>query len=324
MVPYASFTPLLWDHNSRLLIADALEDEDLFDVTNIQIDQWKERYLTGLSFVHPNDRSADSRPQSLPTLLYLRANLLRGLVVTSYFLSCSRLIGKKQMAQSGAEIACDTIAVLWDLHKTTDIYHKQHPFFQHFLASSVALLFLVIMHESDSEDNSSTSIGERFDLKALSTSISRAFNLVEAYSDASSASERLWNRMRSMRERLSRLGIHYTIDHTKQDEMYLFKHLENDPRKRQLPLQVSQARQANRSTGVPLLDNPTVRPCSLSIINPNDALDYLTSDLVFGLAEDISSTDCGTDAYLHDIPVFEPDMDNQTWKELGAIFSHGL
>lgn len=324
MVPYASFTPRLWDHNSRLLTADALEDEDLFDVTNIQIEQWKERYLTGLSFVHPKGRLANSRPQSLPTLLYLRANLLRGLVVTSYFLSCSRLIGKKQMAQSGAEVACDTITVLWDLHKTTDIYHKQHPFFQHFLASSVALLFLVMMHESDSEENSTTSIGERFDLKYLSTSISQAFNLAEAYSDASSASERLWNRMRSMGERLSRLGIYYTSDHSKPDRGHFLKQLENDPPKRKLPLQVCSARPVSRITDISLFDNPTVRPCSLNILNSNGTLDYLTSDPMFGLGEDSPSTDCGTDAYLHDIPTLEPDMDNQTWRELGAIFSHGL
>ncbi|KAF3065672.1 hypothetical protein CFAM422_009540 [Trichoderma lentiforme] len=324
MVPYASFTPRLWDHNSRLLTADALEDEDLFDVTNIQIDQWKERYLTGLSFVHPKGRLANSRPQSLSALLYLRANQLRGLVITSYFLSCSRLIGKKQMAQSGAEIACDTITVLWDLHQTTDIYHKQHPFFQHFLASSVALLFLVMMHESDSEENSITSIGERFDLKIFNTSISRAFNLAEAYSDASSASERLWNRMKSVRERLSRLGIYYTGEYSKQDEMRLFRQLDNNISKCKAPLQVCSARQTNRITDATLFDNSTVRPCSLNIINHNGALDYLTSDPVFGLGEDIPSTDCGTDAYLHDIPVFEPDMDNQTWKELGAIFSHGI
>ncbi|KAL6835721.1 hypothetical protein J3E69DRAFT_319390 [Trichoderma sp. SZMC 28015] len=324
MVPYASFTPRLWDHNSRLLTADALEDEDLFDVTNIQIDQWKERYLTGLSFVHPKDRAANSLPQSLPTLLYLRSNQLRGLVVTSYFLSCSRLIGKKEMAQSGSEIACDTIAVLWDLHKTTDIYHKQHPFFQHFLASSVALLFLVIMHESGSEEDSKTAIGEKFDLKDLSTSISRAFNLAEPYSRASSASERLWNRMRSMRERLSRLGIYYTSDHSKPNEMHFYKQLESDPPKHKSRLQASSAGQANRITDISLFDNPTVRPCSLDILNSNGALDYLTSDPVFGLGEGIPSTDCGSDSYLHDIPALEPDMDNQTWRELGSIFSHGL
>ncbi|KAL6790922.1 hypothetical protein J3E68DRAFT_81718 [Trichoderma sp. SZMC 28012] len=324
MVPYASFTPRLWDHNSRLLTADALEDEDLFDVINIQIDQWKERYLTGLTFVHPNDRLGNSHPQSLPTLLYLRANQLRGLVVTSYFLSCSRLIGKKQMAQSGAETACDTITVLWDLHKTTDIYHKQHPFFQHFLASSVALLFLVLMHGSDSEEDFNTTIGERFDVKSLSINISCAFNLAEAYSRSSSASERLWNRMRSMRERLSRLGIHYTSDHSKPNEMPFLKQLSNDPPKRKSRLYTSSAGQANRITDISLFDNPTVRPCSLNILNSNGGLDYLTSDPVFGLGEDIPPTDCGTDAYLHDILALEPDVDNQTWRELGAIFSHGL
>ncbi|KAL6689898.1 hypothetical protein J3F84DRAFT_398770 [Trichoderma pleuroticola] len=308
MVPYASFTPRLWDHNSRLLTADALEDEDLFDVTNIQIDQWKERYLTGLSFIHPKDRVANSRPQSLPTLLYLRANLLRGLVVTSYFLSCSRLIGKKQMAESGTEIACDTITSI----------------FQHFLASSVALLFLVIMYESDPDGYSHTSTGERFDLKDLSTSISHAFTLAEDYSEASSASERLWNRMKSMKERLSRLGIHYSRDHSKQDEMHLFKQLQNNPPKRKLPLQVCSAGQANRITDGTLFDNPTIRPCSLNILNPNGALDYLTSDPVFGLAEDIPSADCATDAYLHDITALESDMDSQTWRELGAIFNHDL
>ncbi|UKZ74580.1 hypothetical protein TrVFT333_002250 [Trichoderma virens FT-333] len=324
MVSYASFTPRLWDHNSRLLKTNAIEDEDLFDVTNIQIDQWKERYLAGLSYVHPKDRVDDSRPQSLPTLLYLRANRLRGLVVASYFLSGSRLVGKKQMAQSGIEIACDTIAVLSDLDATTDIYRKQHPVFQHFLASSIALLFLVIMHEPEPKEDSNTSLGERFNLTSLSKSIFCAFGLAEVYSEASSASERLWKRMVSMRDRLSKLGISYTGKYSKQDEMALLRKRKNDLPRCNLPFQVLSAGQVNRMTDETLFDNTTVKPCSLNLIDQNGALEYLSTEAVFGLANGAPSVDCGMDAYLHDIPGLESDIDNQTWRELSAIFSQGL
>jgi hypothetical protein len=297
-----------------------MEDEDLFDVINIQIDQWKDRFLAGLSFVHPKDRVASFRPQSLPTLLYLHANLLRGLVVTSYFLSCSRLAGKRQMAQSGVEIARDTIAILSDLDATTDIYHKQHPIFQHFLASSVALLFLVIMHESGSKEHSETSIGERYNLANLSESIRRAFNLAEVYSKASSASERLWKRMKTMRERLSKLGISYTGEYSKQDKIHRLK-LENDPPRCKLSVQECSDGQVNRTTDETLFDNSTVRPCSLHITYQTGASDGSCTEAVFGLADDIPSVDCGTDAYLHDITELESDMDNQTWWEVGVIFS---
>lgn len=323
MVPYASFTPRLWDHNSRLLTANAMEDEDLFDVTNIQIDQWKERFLAGLSFVHPKDRAANTRPQSLPTLLYLRANLLRGLVITSYFLSCSRLAGKKQMAQSGVEIAHDTIAILSDLDATTDIYHKQHPFFQHFLASSVALLFLVITHESGSKEYSETSIDEKFNLTSLSESVSRAFGLADAYSEASSASKRLWKRMKTMRGRLSKLGISYTGEYSKQDGMPRLKKLENDLPRCKLPVQAFSSGQVNRTTDEALCNNSTVRPCSLNIIDQSDALDGLYTEGAFELADEVPSVDCGTDAYLHEITGPEFDIYNQTWWELGLIFSQG-
>lgn len=324
MVSYASFTPRLWDHNSRLLTADAMEDENLFDVTNFQIDQWKERFLAGLSFVHPNDRVADIRPQSLPTLLYLRANLLRGLVVTSYFLSCSRLAGEKQMAQSGVEIARDTIAILSDLDATTDIYHKQHPFFQHFLASSVALLFLVIMHESGAKEYCEISIGEKFNLTNLSESISRAFRLAELYSETSSASERLWKRMKNMGETLSKLGISYTGDYSKLDGKSRLKKLENDHPRCKLLAQAFSPGPSNGTTDEARYDNSTVRPCSLNMNDQIGALDDSHTEGFFGLADETLSADCGTDAYLVDITGFESDIDNQTWWDLSAIFSQGF
>ncbi|KAL7940975.1 hypothetical protein V8C42DRAFT_201340 [Trichoderma barbatum] len=323
MVSYASFTPRLWDHNSRLLTTAAIEDEDLFDVTNIQIDQWKERFLADLSFVHPKDRVTDSRPQPLSTLLYLRANLVRGLVVTSYFLSCSRLAGKKRMAQSGIELACDTICILSDLDATTDIYRKQHPFFQHFLASSVALLFLVLMHESESKEHPQTSIGEK-NLPRLSKSISRAFSLAEVYSEVASASQRLWKRMKSMTGVLSKLGISYTEEYSSQVEPSWLTHLGNDVSKCKLPVQGFSAGQVNRFTDETLLDNSRVRQCSPNMVDHDGALCYLNPETVFGLVDDIPSVSCGAEAYLNDISGFESDIDNQTWRELGAIFSQGL
>lgn len=327
MVSYASFTHRLWDHNSRLLTADAMEDEDLFDVTNIQIDQWKERFLAGLVFVHPNDRVANIRPQSLPTLLYLRANLLRGLVITSYFLSCSRLAREKRMAQTGVEIASDTIAILSDLDATTDIYLKQHPFFQHFLASSVALLFLVVMHESGSKGYSETSLGEKLNLTSLSESISLAFRLAEVYSEASSASERLWKRMKNMREILFKLGISYTGDYSKPDGMPRLKMIKDDLPRCKLPVQALSSEHVNRTTNESLCDNSTVRPCSLNIIDQASALDesYTESNTegVLGLVDEVPSVNCGADAYLHDITEFE-DIDSQTWWELSAILGQGF
>ncbi|KAH8880204.1 hypothetical protein GQ53DRAFT_737400 [Thozetella sp. PMI_491] len=200
MSSYASFGTRVWDVTTHMVISDAREDEDTFEWSNFQIEQWRKKSLTGLSFVHPFDRGAaagDVPPQTLPTLLYLRASQLRGLMMRSYLLSSSTLAKEEKFIRAGLEIACDIIDVLFDLDATTDIYRIHHETFQHFLASSVALLFLLIANESKKHPNS-TILNDAGVLSTTSTSVRRAFGLATVYASATSASCRLWKRMTSI------------------------------------------------------------------------------------------------------------------------------
>lgn len=321
MASYASFSSRFWDSNSRMITTDALEDEDLFDFTNIQVDQWRERSLTGLLFVHPKDRAAvsDVLPQSLPTLLYLRANQIRGLMIRSYFLSGSSLASKERVARSGVELACDTIDLLSDLDATTEIYRKQHPFFQHFLASSVALLFLIVARQS--KEHSASPIAERFLPVDWSKSISRAFNLAAAYSDASSASRRLWKRMV---DTLSKLDIQCFRQSPHQAQSFMSNDPQNNFRVCKSPLGSFLNEHISQYVDKTPRHTAMMRSNSSNVTDHSDSFGFLDNETVYNMMDHISSPGHGVDVRMDDIERLELSMDNQTWRELDAFFTQDL
>jgi hypothetical protein len=320
-----------------MITADALEDEDLFDFTNIQVDQWRERSLTGLPFVHPRDRTvSDIPPQSLPTLLYLRANQIRGLMIRSYFLSDSSLASKDRVAQSGVELACDAIDILSDLDATTDIYRKQRPFFQHFLASSVALLLFIT---NESKEHFANPMGEQFLPVNMSKSISRAFNLAAAYSDVSSASYRLWKRMVGALSRLDNLCLKQSSHQTQsimpnepQNYSWARKILLGKNLDEHISQHVDKARHhsgmmrsnssnvADHSDSLGFLDSAPLYGLMDNISSPGQFMD---SETVFGL-DNISSPGQGADMRINDIQRLGMSMDDQAWRELNALFTQEL
>ena len=210
MESYGSFDLSILEPNHGSVTFDAPEAEKLLNHSQIQIEQWRNRSLSGLNFVHPVRRvsdGSDASPQSLPTLLYLRANQLRCVIIRSYLLNCTSVASKQQVTRAAVGLSCDTIDVLTDLNAKSSIYRKQHPIFQHFLASATSLLLLVLGNEFKWRRTSSAFLTDpvpQFDWKQ---SITRAFGLSSAYSSSSSASRRLWNRLVMMPEPLDKLGI---------------------------------------------------------------------------------------------------------------------
>lgn len=276
------------------------EDEELFDTTNYQIEQWRKRALADLNFVHPKNRM-NSAPQSLPrsmsTLLYLRANQLRGLTIRSCFLSGSGIADSPHISQSGIEYACDTIDILTDLDATTDLYAKQHTFFQHFLSSAVALLFLVIALES--KRNTLSSAG-------LNQSISCAFSLTASYFNVSAPSRRLLKRMMSMAEPLSRLGILYPTVSVSKDLGYLSLQSQVKSGHFQYPQHCAQESSPQHEE----LNN---------VAHQDDCPDAYTTDGAPGMTEYMSQFLADADYDI--LGGFESMMEDRTWMELNSLFS---
>ncbi|KAF3407017.1 hypothetical protein DPV78_000413 [Talaromyces pinophilus] len=310
MISYASFHTRFWDFSGSMQTVGPCEDEELFDTANYQIEQWRKRSLAELNFVHPKNRTTsapENFPQSMSTLLYLRANQLRGLTIRSCFLSGSSIAGSPQIAQSGMELACDTIDILTDLDATTDLYAKQHPFFQHFLASAVALLLLVVASEwkrntltkTKSQLSSSVNLNESF---------ARAFSLTTSYFNVSAPSRRLLKRMISMAEPLSKLDILYPMVSANKDLTYL-----------SLQTQVNNVHFQD-SQNCPQL---TERSMNISAPSNNafqdDVPDIYTTEGVPGMTQFAPYT--LTDADCDVLGGFESIMEDRTWMELSSLFS---
>lgn len=294
--------------------AGASEDEELFDTTNYQIEQWRKRSLAELNFVHPKNRTPESLPHSMPTLLYLRANQLRGLTIRSCFLSGSSIAGSPQIAQSGMEYACDTIDILTDLDATTDLYAKQHPFFQHFLASAVALLLLVIASES----KRNTMVKTASDISCsvnLNESISRAFSLTASYFNVSAPSRRLLKRMMSMAEPLSKLGIHYPTVSANKDLTYLSLQSQVDIGNFQDSQKYPQEHARQITEGAMNISVP------FADVTHGVFPEIYTTEGATGMMHSMLTPYSRTDFDLDILGGFESMMEDRTWMELGSLFS---
>lgn len=182
-------------------------DEDDIDLLNFQVENWRKRALENQNYIHPEkwESSLSAKPPSWTTLLYLRANAVRGILMRPFFLSDegSHVAAKK--AWPGLELVYDSLNVLSILDRTTDVYKKQHPSFQHYVASSCALLFLIIIYTKKHGITPPDSAAEY--LRSIQESFEMALKLSATYSQSSRASRELWNRLRSVGEPLFRWGI---------------------------------------------------------------------------------------------------------------------
>lgn len=196
----------------RVATGGTYEDDDAFEVTNFQIEQWRKRSLEKQNFTHPSTWQA-SPPANMPSwtiILYLRANAVRGILLRPFFLSSSpNTESSKRSIGPGLDIVSDTVNILSTLDRSTDIYRKQHPFLQHFLVSACALLFLIIA-SADQKCGASSSSGDSIPAEswdAVGRNFKKAFALASAYSDSSRVSRKLFDRLVMLKEPLTKLGV---------------------------------------------------------------------------------------------------------------------
>ncbi|SPO05420.1 uncharacterized protein DNG_08107 [Cephalotrichum gorgonifer] len=194
---------------SRVARGETCDDGDAFEVTVFQVEQWRRRTLENQNFTHALvwESAPESRPPSWTTMLYLRANAVRGILLRPFFLSSSTSVASKKI-RPALELITDSVTTLSILDRATDTYRKQHPQFQHFLASSCALLFLVVAYAA--RNHAAPSIQEDLPhdyTETVRQNVRRSLALSVAYRESSSASRRLWKRLTALRESLMRLKI---------------------------------------------------------------------------------------------------------------------
>ncbi|KAF9888277.1 hypothetical protein FE257_008847 [Aspergillus nanangensis] len=214
MVAFTLISDKFSEPISQVAGGRSYEDEDAFEIMNFQVDQWRTKVLAGHNFVHPAswEPGREAQQPSWTTLLYLRGNAVQSLLLRPFFLSRSVEAGRRKI-ESSLILSSDTIEVLSILDATTDIYHNQHPHFQHLLASACALLFLVMAHVEQNPPSSPTELPATFS-DSMSRSLKMALSLAAAYRQYSPASCRLWKRLVMMRHHraLGVLGISYGVE----------------------------------------------------------------------------------------------------------------
>ncbi|KAH8707127.1 hypothetical protein GQ44DRAFT_777517 [Phaeosphaeriaceae sp. PMI808] len=215
MISYTFMSPKIEGPIYHVAAGASYEPDDAFEVLNFQIDQWLKKAIEGQALFHPCPAEAigvkpitdlSKRPSPTATLLYLRANAFRSIILRPFFLSSFPSHVSVKMIKPSMTIISDTLGVLSLLDSTTDVYRNQHPFFQHFLGSSSALLFLVVAYFRADRNRSlvmQTDLPEPFHA-LVKRDVERALALASAYSTSSQISSRLAKRLRYLEEQLSR------------------------------------------------------------------------------------------------------------------------
>ncbi|KAF7520284.1 hypothetical protein G7054_g12822 [Neopestalotiopsis clavispora] len=108
--------------------------------------------------------------------------------------------------EAAAGLASETIGILSCLDETTDIYGKQHPYYNHLLNSSCALLMLVAAHAEQYQKSLARPLRNRF-TNSVGCSFQKAYRLATAYKTSSRASCTSWKRLNVMKEPLYHLEI---------------------------------------------------------------------------------------------------------------------
>ncbi|KAK7403436.1 hypothetical protein QQX98_010802 [Neonectria punicea] len=207
MMAFLAISDKFGDSISRAVKGEMDNDNDAYELLNFQLEQWRKKAVGNYSLRELRALLADPAltPPSWAILLNLRAESVRTLVLRPCFFPDSDGETSKKQVHPALDLVENAIHVLFSLEANTDIYRKQHPYYQHLLTSSCALNFLLISYVERKRSILTTlppGAGS-----SLSSIYHMALSLVEKYISSSPASRRLWRRLLEMGETLSSLGI---------------------------------------------------------------------------------------------------------------------
>lgn len=209
MVSFMSVSDKFTSPISRVAgTGQAYEEDDNFSILNFQIDQWRKNAVGNYNFTQQGiwNTTPISRIPSWAVLLNLRANAAHSMLLRPFFFGNKLTAASKKSIEPAVHLISDTINILSNLDKSTEVYRKQQPFYVHLLASACALMSLVIAHITQNHAALAPDLPEKFE-QTLSNSFRKAFNLAKAYNTTSRASRKLWKRLLLMREPLVQLNI---------------------------------------------------------------------------------------------------------------------
>ncbi|PNS18997.1 hypothetical protein CAC42_6092 [Sphaceloma murrayae] len=131
----------------------------------------------------------------LRIVLYLRQNSMLIHIYRPVLYSATSIMKNTPQAQEVVNVAKDTIRVLSRINQTSQMYQTSQVFFNAFLTSALAVLFLAVSH---APAQFADQVREEFYL---------ALDLVRGFSKGSWVSKRLWKTIRVLKEVGPKLGL---------------------------------------------------------------------------------------------------------------------
>lgn len=193
---------------SRVARGEAL-DEAKIEIIDFQVMQWRKRAMESHNYVHPDKWEALS-PQNLPpawmTILYLRANAVRTILIRAFFLSEVDGHVAAEKVALGLDLISESLNILSILDRKTDAYKFMHPVFQHFVASSCALLLLIIIFVKQNPNALPAESAATY-AHQVHRNFEIALKLSAAYQHSSRESRKLWHYLQAIGEPLFIWGM---------------------------------------------------------------------------------------------------------------------
>jgi hypothetical protein len=167
---------------------------ETFEFHQYQLDQWQRSIPGELGFSHADP--GDTRSTLLLTVLHLRANQLRAVMIRRFLYIGTDSTTQLGKSAAAVEIAIDTIRVIDDLHARSDIYRRQQALFNYFLISALGVLYALITRDSKRETSSMTS--DRLSPAVFANAQSglfRGLDILWSLGTSGTYPLRLWNKL---------------------------------------------------------------------------------------------------------------------------------
>ncbi|KAH7401200.1 hypothetical protein BKA66DRAFT_405162, partial [Pyrenochaeta sp. MPI-SDFR-AT-0127] len=190
LVAYARLCSRVWEALPPYGSSLQLIPKDTEDYLDFTAQNWLLSIPQDLQFKHPRlgltQRTQTRQLQRLRTILYLRGNHLRTLILRHHVLTPDNLNGDIQSARAVVDIAKDSIQILVHLNETSDIYVKEQSIYHYYLLSALAVVLLAVCH------------APKTFAEACRDSFVSAVELVKGFSRHRNASRRLWKSIRGL------------------------------------------------------------------------------------------------------------------------------
>ena len=200
MISYSRLGARIWRSASIFGDGPIEIDQESIGSLDSSILHWHSTIPASLRFDPTTDSflppTGISRGQHrLNIILYLRTNQMRVLIYRPVLHSATTIMEHRGLAQTGVDVAKDTIRVLTRLNESTDIYTTQQVCFNYFLLSALAVMFLAVSHAPLEFSHQ------------VSDEFYQALDLVKGFSNDSYIAKRLWKAISGLKEIGPRLGL---------------------------------------------------------------------------------------------------------------------